>query len=43
MPDCVHPSPAGWQVLGKAIEYEYERIVLDEDQRNQFVTKDDDA
>jgi len=42
MPDYVHPSPAGWEMLGTAIEQEYNRIVLDEDEENEIVEKEDD-
>ena len=42
MPDYVHPSPAGWEHLGKAIHTEYNRIVLDEVEENDIETKDDD-
>ena len=42
MPDFVHPSPKGWQILGEAIRKEYNRIVLDEDQENEIEEKSDD-
>ena len=42
MPDSVHPSLAGWEVLGNAIEQEYNRIVLDEDEENEIVEMEDD-
>lgn len=42
MPDFIHPSSKGWDVLGNAIEKEYNRIVLDEDNENEIIEEGDD-
>lgn len=39
MPDYVHLSVDGWDLLGKEILEEYKRIVWDEDQETEIVSK----